>query len=155
MPRGGISRQASAGYDAAMRKPSLSLDTFVTALAVLGATASAGCSKTTPASNASPEPPAAAAPLAAPQATATAPAPQAAEPAAAATAADESERKSPAPPAAPAAAPKVGAASPVGATAVDGGKPRGVGDGLKKGDKGSMSCGAGGCSPDMKKGNGN
>jgi hypothetical protein len=37
--------KAVRGYDGAMRKPSLTLDTFVAALAVLGMSASTSCSK--------------------------------------------------------------------------------------------------------------
>jgi hypothetical protein len=110
-----------------MRKPSLTLETFLTALAVVGAGASAGCSKAPAPGRVTAEPPAAA------------PAAPAAPPPNAPVAAP------------PAAAEAVPVATAVGATAVDAGKPA-----VKKGDtKGQMSCGAGGCSPDMKKGTGN
>ena len=116
-----------------MRKPSLTFDTLVAALAVLGVSASAGCSKADRAS-ASPEP------AVAPGASATA------------SAAAPSEVTPPAPPA-PQAAPSAPPAretkpsrAAITGTAVDGGAPA-------KKSGGSMSCGAGTCSDDMKKGN--
>jgi len=116
-----------------MRKPSLSVDTFVAALAVLGASASNGCSKADHASVA-PEPAAAVAPSAPASKTEGAPA-----------AAPSPEQAAPATAAAPAA--------PVAATAVDGGVRRAADTDGKK--KAGMSCGAGVCSADMKKGTGN
>ncbi|MEA2748934.1 MAG: hypothetical protein QOI41_3077 [Myxococcales bacterium] len=146
-----------------MRKPSLSVDTFVAALSVLGAlgaTATAtGCSKADHASVA-PEPASAAATAApktegAPAAPAEQPVPAAvpaaapgADPAAAGQAADE--KKPAAPPASPQ---KAAVAAPVGATALDGGVKRAADSDDKK--KAGMSCGAGMCSADMKKGSGN
>jgi hypothetical protein len=138
-----------------MRTPSLSVDTFAAALAVLAAAASSGCSKADHASVA-PEPAAAVAPgVPAPSgeqgAAATAPAAQNApapsDPAVANAAADNAK------PTAPNVATKSAAASPVAAAAVDGGVKRAAdADGKKKA---GMSCGAGMCSADMKKGSGN
>jgi hypothetical protein len=141
-----------------MRKPSLTVDTFVAALAVLGVTASTGCSKAEHASVA-PEPASAAAPAApksdnaptppaaqaapAPLATAAAAAP-AAEPAAAPQAADAKKPNAPA---------RAAAGSAVSGRAVDGGVNRAADGDDKK--KAGMSCGAGMCSADMKKGSGN
>ena len=146
MPRGGISRRAIRAYDGRMRKPSLTADTFVTALAVLGVAASAaplGCSKAENASVA-PEPAAATAQAAPASGGAGAVAP--ADPAASAAAASGAA-------AAPAAAAPAPAPAPVAATAVDGGvKPAGAIGGSKKAQ---MACGAGTCSADMKKGTGN
>lgn len=164
VPRGGISRQRCTGYDASMRKPSLSLDTFVAALAVLGVTASTGCSKADRASVA-PEPaaavapgapktegaPAAAAPPPEQAAQATgAPAP-AADPAAPADARTRPSTANAPAPNAPSS--KAATGSAVGATALDGGVKRAADGDDKK--KAGMSCGAGTCSADMKKGTGN
>ena len=168
VPRGGISRHACSGYDAPMRKPSLSVDTFVTALAVLGAAASAasaGCSKSENAGVA-PEPAAAvagsanaqggAAPAAPPAqaapalggAAAAAPVDPASNAPNTANAADEKAAVQP-----PGAPQRSGAPSPVAAAAVDGGV-KGTGEsGGKKNVQ--MACGAGTCSADMKKGTGN
>lgn len=148
-----------------MRKPSLTMDVFVAALAVLGATASTGCSKAEHASVA-PEPASAAAPAApksddgpTPSAQQAAPgagaaATPAADPAAAPLAADE--KKPTAQPASPppANAPsRAASGSAVTAKAVDGGVKRAADGDDKK--KAGMSCGAGVCSADMKKGSGN
>jgi len=148
-----------------MRKPSLSVDTFVAALAVLGAAASTGCSKADHASVA-PEPAAAVAPGApAPNAEGTPAPPAPAAPpaqAAQATGAPGAPAADPATPNAaddsakaprPSAGAKAATASPVGAADVDGGVKRAADTDGKK--KAGMSCGAGMCSADMKKGTGN
>jgi len=139
-----------------MRKPSLTFDTLVAALAVLGASASAGCSKADRAS-ASPEPASGAAAVpaatasAAPAAEGAAATPPAAVAAPGAPAAPE---PSPAPQAGdPSIAPpsKQPSKTAVTATPVDGGAAT-----KKKTDSAKdapMSCGAGTCSADMKKGN--
>lgn len=148
-----------------MRKPSLTVDTFVAALAVLGVTASTGCSKADHASVA-PEPASAAA-SAAPKSdnAPTPPAEQAApgsgaaaapagDPAAAPQAADEKKPSAQPANAPPANAPsKAASGSAVSARAVDGGVNRAADGDDKK--KAGMSCGAGMCSADMKKGSGN
>ena len=151
LPRGGVSRRARCGYAAWMRKPSLTVDTFVAALAVLGVTASSvGCSRGAPSVSAEPAPQSSA-PLA--------PGAKAGSESSPVKAADE---KAPEPPAQPTAAAAAAAApSPepvkppskgiVGATAVDGGKIR-ANDNTKNP---SASCGAGSCTPDMRKGSGN
>lgn len=131
-----------------MRKPSLTFDTFVAALVV--ATATAGCSKAERASAAPDLAPPAASPAADPTPAAP-PAEVAAPPA---------ENGAPAAPA-PAAPPPVASAgdptragkgltpskSAVTATPVD------AGSGAAKRKADPMSCGAGGCTADMKKGN--
>lgn len=135
-----------------MRKPSLTLDTFVAALAVLGASASAGCSKADRAS-ASAEPPAAAAPAASTAANEPARSPEApAPPAPQAAAATPEVAASVAVPSA--AAPDLKSKGIVAATPVDAGTARS--SPAKRGapDKDvPMSCGAGMCTADMKKGN--
>ncbi len=158
---GAFRGERGPGYDGVMRKPSLTLDTFAAALAVLGAssaTASIGCSKAERAPAATiapaPEPPSAAS-AAAPAAASPSPGlPSAAEPAAQAAppapiAAPKSDQAAPADPKRPPAAASKTSGNPVGATAVDGG--RGVADEKKK--PAGMTCGAGMCSADMKKGN--
>jgi hypothetical protein len=149
-----------------MRKPSLSFDTFVAALAVLGVSASAGCGRADRGAMVAPEPAAAASPApnapntegagatgavpaATPQPPAAAapalpaPAAVAEKPGQAAVADDEKK-------AAPAPARAANGRPIVGATAVDAGanKPSSPA-------KSQMSCGAGGCTADMKKGTGN
>jgi hypothetical protein len=146
--RGAFRSGTEGRYDGGMRKPSLTLETFVTALAVLGAGTSIGCSKAerataapeTPAANApAPPPPAVGAPaegalpLAAPPAQPAPPAPTAPEP--------ESAKKKPEDTAAK------GGAGSVRGTVAPAPKP---GSSAKSP---SASCGAGGCTPDMKKGN--
>ncbi len=137
-----------------MRKPSLTFDTLVAALAVLGASASAGCSKADRAS-ASPEP--ASGTAAAPAATASA-----AHAAEGASAIPPAAVAAPGAPPAPEPTPQAGDPSTapptkqpsktaVTATPVDGGAAT-----KKKADSAKdapMSCGAGTCSADMKKGN--
>jgi len=132
----------------AMRKPSLTVETFVTALAFLSANTALGCSKAERAT-AAPEAvgaPAAAAPgapattplLAAPQ---EAPAPGLASPSpapapeSATVAKDEAARKK-------SSAPVRGAVAP---------PPKAAGSAKSP----SAACGAGTCTPDMKKGSGN
>ena len=140
-----------------MRKPSLTIETFVTALAVLGATTTLGCSKSDRAT-AAPEAVGAPAPGAPAQAAtgAAAPAdPATTTPLAAPEANKEKTTDGPSagspPPPAEAKPDAVGAAkksaSPVrGATAP---APK------SSGKSPSASCGAGTCTPEMKKGNGN
>lgn len=123
-----------------MRKPALTFDTFVAALAVVSATASAGCSKAEHAA-AAPEP-------AAPAVVSSAVDPPPATPAAQATAAP-----APAPESAPSKITETPAKdakpsrSAVTAIPVDAGSA----SDKKKADP--MTCGAGGCTADMKKGN--
>ena len=134
-----------------MRKPSLSLETFAAALAVLGA--ASGCAKEERALPESP-PPAAAAPQTQPLGAA------ADQPAATTTPsvpADGKPTESGAA-AAAAAAPAVQPANaPVVGRAVEGAKKK---DALKPGAAAgskqvNAACGAGTCTDDMKKGNGN
>jgi predicted component of type VI protein secretion system len=149
-----------------MRKPSLTVDTFVAALAVLGVTASVGCSKADHASVA-PEPASAAAPAAPKSDNAPTPPAEQAAPGSAAAAAPAADPAAPQgadekkPTAQPANAPQAQANAPskaasgsaVSARAVDGGVKRAADGDDKK--KAGMSCGAGMCSADMKKGSGN
>lgn len=143
-----------------MRKPSLSFDTFVAALAVLGVSGSAGCSRADRGAKVAPEPAATASPPASAESTAQSgaqatpspaaapPAPAAAPPAPAPTAGQVTVPDETKP---TVAKPKsVAGPTPVRATAVDGG----AADKVEK-KKANMSCGAGGCTADMKKGTGN
>jgi fused signal recognition particle receptor len=136
-----------------MRKPSLSVETFVTALAVLGAGTSLGCSKAPERASAAPEtvaapgaaappPPAETPPVTAPTAAAplAAPAPEAEN----APKKDKDKDKDEAAPSAPSKKPGA-----VRSTTAPPAKPAGS----QKSP--SAACGAGTCTPDMKKGSGN
>lgn len=152
----GISRR----YHRSMRKPSLTIETFVAALAVLGAGTALGCGKADRAT-AAPEAVGSPAQPVAPSLSATAAAapptvpgsPPAATTPLAEPPANKQEKAAAPAESAPAKDGTTGStkktASPVRGATAPPAKPQ------SSGKSSSASCGAGMCTPEMKKGNGN